>query len=127
MTDETDKLQDDDRRLAAAVRRSMPAVSASASFDTLFAGAERRHRASRRSTRWLGSVAAAVATIAVVFVFSTRTMDVNEQEFIQMAELLESTSWTAPSDALLPDHQFDIYQDLPTLMESTKPAQGALL
>jgi len=44
-----------------------------------------------------------------------------------MADLLESTSWVAPSDVLLPKHEIDLYQDLPAFSVSTRPAEGALL
>ena len=46
---------------------------------------------------------------------------------IEMGELLGSTSWQAPSDVLLPQHEFDLYQDMPALIESTEAATGALL
>ena len=38
---------------------------------------------------------------------------------VGFAELMDSTYWSAPSDVLLPDREFDIYQDLPELFEST--------
>jgi hypothetical protein len=50
-----------------------------------------------------------------------------EATYIEVAELLDSTYWFAPSDVLLPDREFDIYQDMPVLFESTEPAEGALL
>ena len=49
------------------------------------------------------------------------------EPYIEVADLLESTYWSAPSDVLLPDRQFDIYQELPVIFESTEPAGGALL
>ena len=51
----------------------------------------------------------------------------NHVEYIELAELMGSTSWAAPSDVLMPEYEIDIYQDLPALMESTKPVEGALL
>jgi hypothetical protein len=47
--------------------------------------------------------------------------------YVEVADLMDSTYWSAPSDVLLPDREFDIYQDLPVLFESTEPAEGALL
>jgi len=41
--------------------------------------------------------------------------------------LLGTTGWSAPSDSLMPDHQFDIYQDIPVLIESTETYGGTLL
>jgi hypothetical protein len=41
--------------------------------------------------------------------------------------LMNSTTWTAPSDVLMPDHQFDIYRDIPVLDQSTISEEGTLL
>ena len=48
-------------------------------------------------------------------------------DYLIADSLLNTTQWSAPSDALMPTHEFDIYQELPVLLESTKPAEGALL
>ena len=75
-------------------------------------------RAERRSTLMRASipVAAAVVLVAVI---------VGRPEpgfvYVSEAELFGATSWQAPSDELLPTRQFDIYRDLPDLVESTKP------
>ena len=50
-----------------------------------------------------------------------------DESYVEVADLMDSTYWTAPSDVLLPDRQFDIYQDMPELFESTEPAGGTLL
>jgi len=113
-----------DQDLASAVRHSAPDVTAPA-FDKVWADAETRHRESRRRYAWLASAAAALAAIVVVLNIGAEPE--NTINFIELAELMESTSWVAPSDVLLPEHQIDLYQDLPTLIESTKPVEGALL
>ena len=48
-------------------------------------------------------------------------------EPLEVTGLLDSTNWVAPSDALLPEHEFDIFEELPRPMESTDSAEGALL
>jgi hypothetical protein len=113
-----------DQDLASAVRHSAPEVTAPA-FDKAWANAEMSHRQARRRYAWLASAAATVA--AMVIVLNIGPLPENTINFIELADLMGSTSWIAPSDSLLPEHQFDLYQDLPTLIESTKPAEGALL
>ena len=49
------------------------------------------------------------------------------ETYIEVADLLETTYWSAPSDVLLPERKFDIYQDMPVLFESTESAGGTLL
>ena len=85
-------------------------------FDKVWRHAEARHRALRRQYARLAVIAVALAVIAVIF--GTRST-VDEPQYIEMAELLNSTYWAAPSDVLLPQREFDIYQDLPELFEST--------
>ena len=113
-----------DQDLASTVRRSAPEVNAPA-FDKVWANAEMSHRQSRRRYAWLASATATVA--AIVIVLNIGAPSENTIKFIGLADLMDSTSWIAPSDSLLPEHQIDLYQDLPMLIESTKPAEGALL
>lgn len=114
-----------DQELASAVRRANSADSEAPPFGKVWSAAEQQHLRSRRRYAWFASAAAVLAAIVVVLHFGSPTP--NHGEYIEMAELLDSTSWAAPSDVLLPNYEIDIYQDLPALMESTKPAEGALL
>lgn len=114
-----------DQELAKALRRANSADAEAPSFNKLWASAERRYRRSRRRYAWLASVAAVLA--AVVVVLNAGPPVLENGGYIEMVDLLGSTSWAAPSDVLLPIHEIDIYQDLPALMESTKPVEGALL
>lgn len=85
-------------------------------FDETWRRAEARLATSRRQYARLAAVAVTLGVVAAVFgVRST----VDEPQYIEMAELLNSTYWAAPSDVLLPQREFDIYQDLPELFEST--------
>ncbi|MDH3266445.1 MAG: hypothetical protein OEM25_05715 [Gammaproteobacteria bacterium] len=93
------------------------------SFDQSWQAAAKRHAAGRRNYRRFAAVAAITAAIVI-------TMNVQlpaEDPFIEVADLLETTYWVAPSDVLLPHREFDIYQDMPVIFESTKPAGGTLL
>ena len=111
-----------DQDLREAVSRSWPDAG-EPSFAETWAAARRRHSAGRRKYPYLAAAAAvaAVATIA----FSLQAPE--QSRYIEVADLLESTYWVAPSDALLPDRQFDIYQDMPEIFESTDSAGGTLL
>jgi len=93
-------------------------------FGATWATAEQRAGAARRRLGLIaGSAAAAVAAVA----FSLLVSPGDELRYIDAAELLESTSWSAPSDSLLPEYRFDVYQDIPVLIESTDTYGGALL
>jgi len=94
------------------------------SFDRVWQSAGTRYVGARRRYRRVASVAALAAAIVVATSWQTPA---HETTYIELAELLESTYWSAPSDVLLPNREFDIYQDMPVLFESTDPAGGALL
>lgn len=94
-------------------------------FATIWQAAERRHAANRRSYRRLAATAAVVAVVVVGV--NLQTPQSEQVQFVEFADLMESTSWSAPSDVLLPEHQFDIYQDMPMLIESTQSVGGSLL
>jgi len=115
-----------DDKLGQQVSRAWREAAAekSPSFDHVWQAAESRYIGSRQNYRRVASVAALAAAVVVALNWQP---PVEETTYIEIAELLESTSWSAPSDVLLPDRKFDIYQDMPVLFESTDPAGGALL
>ena len=117
-------MQTDDDKLAQAVKRDFPGDAQVPSFDKTWSAAEAQHRRSRQ--RYAGFAAAVVATAAVFMVLSPGTPPDDSESWIG-DELLSSTSWSAPSDVLMPEREFDIYQDLPSLNTSTKSGEGALL
>ena len=94
------------------------------SFDRVWQAAEERYTSSRKRYRNVASAAAVIAATVIALNWQSPT---EQNNYIEIAELLGSTSWSAPSDVLLPDRKFDIYQDMPVLFESTEPAGGALL
>ena len=94
-------------------------------FDTTWRSAEHLYVRRRRRQRVVAGVAASVIAIAVIFL--ARAPEPVDEPLIEMGELLGTTLWQAPSDVLLPEHQFDLYEELPTLIDSSDPAEGALL
>lgn len=93
-------------------------------FEATFAAAERRvHR--RRHSRLLaaGGLAAAIVAVAVLFAPAPEPA----AQYVEIEELLATTKWRAPSDVLLPRREINLYEDLPVMIESTGPAEGALL
>lgn len=118
-------MQEQDKALRDNIRRAWPAGAGSASppFAITWRAAKERHAARRRHYRRFAVAAAAVAAVVVALNAHLPVQD----SYIEVAELLESTYWSAPSDILLPDREFDIYQDMPVIFESTDLAEGALL
>ena len=99
-------------------------------FERVWAAAEREAGAVRKRRGIFAGVAVA-ATAAVLAVgvlpLNLSLTKHSELRYIDTQELLETTGWSAPSDSLLPEHRFDIYQDIPVLIESTETYGGALL
>jgi len=116
--------QDSDKALRDQVRQGWIGIGdAEPSFEMTWQAAQQRHAAGRLHYRRFAGAAAIVAA-AVIAMYAQPPAG---ESYIEVADLLESTYWTAPSDALLPNRQFDIYQDMPVIFESTEPAGGALL
>lgn len=114
-----------DKELRDAVASSFGAAAQDSvpSFEKVWGAAETQVAASRR--RYVGF--AAVATVAIVAISLAIQPSSEEPPDIQVVDLLGSTSWSAPSDVLLPNKSFDIYQEMPALFESTDMAGGTLL
>ena len=97
------------------------------SFDTVWANAEAEYGQSRGRYRVIGGVAAAIAVLGIAAgLWSTQQTEPGD-DYLIADVLMNSTMWSAPSDSLMPEHQFDIYQDIPVLLESTGTNGGALL
>ncbi|MFQ5548964.1 MAG: hypothetical protein ACE5FV_11780 [Woeseia sp.] len=96
-------------------------------FETMWAGAERRYRARRSAYRRFAAVAA-VAGIAVALML-VRSPNGNgiTGAYLTEEDLMSSTRWLAPSDTLLPQREFDIYGELPVLIETNDLKEGLLL
>ncbi len=119
-------MHDGDDRLRQQLRQAWQqrAGSEGPPFDRVWQAAAARRAAMRGQRRWLAAAAVIVLASALALYLQAPRQDI---QYIEVAELLETTYWSAPSDVLLPDSEFDIYQDMPVLFESTEPAEGALL
>ena len=123
----SEAMNDDEIRMAAECRRALPAAGDVPGFDAVFAAAERRYRRRRQRQVRYGAVAAIAALAVTAFVFVDRDAPPPLGDYIEIAELMNSTQWTAPSDVLLPRHEIDIYRELPAIPASTEAVQGAVL
>jgi hypothetical protein len=94
-------------------------------FDDVWEAASSRAALVRKRQRALAGSAAVAAVVAIAFAWLAPHED--EWRYIDAGGFLETTSWSAPSDTLLPEHQIDIYRDIPVLIESTGTNGGALL
>lgn len=94
-------------------------------FDEIWTGAEAQHRRERRRYATFAAIAAGIA-IVVIGLVSSRDVELRD-EFLIADSLLNSTQWSAPSDVLLPRHQYDIYREVPFLVEPTNFDEGSLL
>ena len=120
-------INDEDTRMAAVCRQAMPPVGDVPDFDTVMTGAERRYRRRRRQRTGYGAAAVLGALAVTTLLFVDRDERPPSADFVEIAELMNSTQWTAPSDVLLPRRDIDFYGELPTIPASTEAAQGALL
>ncbi len=120
-------MSNDDRQLAEALRQSAPEPAETPPFREVFGRAEAQLER-RQQRRFLGIAGAVAAVAAVAFLLLLLLPEeAPRPEPPQITGLLDSTSWVAPSDVLLPEYEFDIFEDLPEPMESTDSAEGALL
>ncbi len=120
----------DDNQIREEIKKAAEAtqtVSRIPSFDETWVIAEAEvARTTKPRQRYVGWVAAAAVVVLAVVLLPSQKKELSDDYMIADA-LLNSTSWSAPSDALLPEHQFDIYQEIPFLLESTNGQDGSLL
>ena len=118
-----------DKNTREQLRKALAAVHAEQAppFADVWTAAERQNRVSRMRYAGFAGIAAAIAlAVSAVSLWSANEADVVD-EFLIADALMNSTQWSAPSDSLMPEHQFDIYQDIPLLIESTESQEGSLL
>jgi len=118
-----------DEETKDVLRNAMDAVHdrKAPDFDDVWRAAEQRHQRSVRRYVTFSGVAAALAMIAIVAgLWPEQQAGIND-EYLIADSLLNSTQWLAPSDALLPQHQIDIYREIQFPMESTDLYKGTLL
>ncbi len=116
-------MSNEDANLRAILQQSQrDADGAVPGFDEVWAAAEARVRVRAHRKRFAG-----LAAVAAVTILALLPSPDEEIRYVDIEELMGSTSWSAPSDSLLPVHQFDIYREIPRLFESTEPYGGTLL
>lgn len=96
-------------------------------FDQVWANADAAYGKSQRRYRVIGGVAAAIAVLGVVASLWPVQQAEPSDDYLIADALMNSTSWSAPSDTLMPEHQFDIYQEIPFPGVSTNGQEGSLL
>lgn len=96
-------------------------------FDALWASAEAQHRASRLRYQRFAGFAAAAAVAVTAFMLWPLNGNNGTSIYLTEEDLMSSTQWLAPSDVLLPDHRYDIYGELPVLIETNDLDEGSLL
>ncbi|MDJ0909394.1 MAG: hypothetical protein QNI99_09370 [Woeseiaceae bacterium] len=120
-------MSNDDKRIAEALKQDAPEPVEPPHFDEVFGRAEAEyHWQTWRRYLSVGAAVASVAAVAVALLILAPE-EAPLPETLQITGLLDSTSWVAPSDVLLPEHEFDIFEELPEPMGSTESAEGALL
>jgi len=96
-------------------------------FDAVWKDAEQRHRASRLRYQRVAGFTAAAAVAATAFMLWPLNGNIASGPYLTEEDLMNSTHWLAPSDVLLPEHRFDIYGELPVLIETNDLNEGSLL
>ena len=118
-----------DKEIRKQLRKALAAVHAEQppAFADVWAAAERQDAVSRKRYAGLAGMAAAIALAVLATSFWSADEANMADEFLIADALMNSTQWLAPSDLLMPEHQFDIYQDIQFLLESTDIQEGSLL
>ena len=88
-------------------------------FDDVWAKAETAYSDSQRRFRVIGGIAAVLAAAVIIATLWPAQQAELSDDYLIADALMNSTMWSAPSDSLMPEHQFDIYQEIPFLLEST--------
>ncbi len=96
-------------------------------FNEVWGNAEIVLGDSARRNKVFGGIAAAIVVMGLVASLWPAQRSELSDDYLIVDALLNSTSWSAPSDSLMPEHQFDIYQEIPFLIESTISQEGTLL
>lgn len=94
-------------------------------FERTLGAAESSLRRKRTLMR-IATGTAAAALALFLGIWSSEAPQSSDEYLIAEA-LMNSTTWSAPSDVLMPERQFDIYRDIPFPVPSTNLQEGTLL
>ena len=115
-------MDNNDQALRGALQTAQQCVDGPVpGFAKVYGAAERQLRKRRRVQF------ASLATIAASVMLAIGLIPSEEDEFtyVHVEELAATIYWSAPSDALLPVHTFDIYREIPEIFESTDMSTNA--
>jgi len=122
-----DKMKEKDIRNVLKPAFDRDQASDAPDFDKVWANAEIALGNSRRRFRLASGVAAVLALAVIAATLWPSQQAELSDDYLIADALMNSTLWSAPSDSLMPEHQFDIYQEIPFLIESTNSLEGTLL
>lgn len=120
----------DEKKIREEVKKAAEAtqtVSRIPSFNETWVCAEAEFVRTSNQHRRVGGLVAAALVVGIAIAFWPTQQAEFSDDFLIADGLLNSTLWSAPTDTLMPEHQFDIYQELPFLLESTEGQEGSLL
>jgi len=96
-------------------------------FDDTWLAAEARYLAEKRRYRMATGIAISLALIAVFIGMLPSDGKQQLPKFELAEEMMTTTLWNAPSDALMPEYPTDIYQEVPEIGAPTDLSEGTLL
>ena len=96
-------------------------------FDAVWAAAQEQVHGEKRRYRVISAIAASIAVLTIILslVLPRQSQELADSELADA--MMISVQWIAPSDILLPEYAFDIYQDVPELIHPTDMTRGLLL
>ncbi len=118
-----------DEKLRQKLRESLQSMQGGdvPAFDAMWANAEKQHGTTRLHYRRIAGLTTAAAVAATAFMLWPLNANHAVDTYLTVEDLLSTTQWVAPSDVLLPEYQFDIYDDLPVLIEAIEFDEGSFL
>jgi len=119
----------DDQNLKSHLKSSFELKSnePAPDFEKTWQAAESRYLKSKRRYRMISGIAASAVMIAIVLSMQSQGPTPQLPELNLADGIMSSTQWSAPSDVLMPKHSVDVYQDIPSLGESSELPEGSLL
>ncbi len=118
-----------DEKLRQKLRDSLQSMQGGdvPAFDALWGNAEKQHGTTRLRYRRIAGLTTAAAVAATAFMLWPLNANHAVDTYLTVEDLLSTTQWVAPSDVLLPEYQFDIYDELPVLIEAIEFDEGSFL
>ena len=118
-----------DEKLRQKLRDSLQSMQGGdvPAFDAMWGNAEKQHGTTRLRYRRIAGLTTAAAVAATAFMLWPLNANHAVDTYLTVEDLLSTTQWVAPSDVLLPEYQFDIYDELPVLIEAIEFDEGSFL